>query len=85
MCCIFIYPTLLFSEDAGFVCGRSGALGVGGNGDDHFTCEARSLLYLCREGNVTRGLKADFEEFHNKSVSAGSCMALILVSGQDAC
>ena len=37
--------------------------------DTRFAGEIRSLLYLCKSANITKGFKEDFREFHDFSLS----------------
>ena len=53
--------------------------------DARFAGETRSLLYLCKSRNVTKGFKADFREFHDFSVKCGIPMASVLVNKRDSC
>ncbi len=53
--------------------------------DMWFAGETRSLLYLCKSGNVTKGFKADFREFHDFSINCSMPMASVLVSKRDSC
>ena len=53
--------------------------------DTWFAGEIRSLLYLCKSANITKGFKEDFREFHDFSLSCGIPMASILVSSRQLC
>ena len=61
----------------------AGANNDGMNGkqeDERFSGEARSLLYLSRNENLTRGIKESFYDFHDYSLNSGLPMASILAN-----
>ena len=53
--------------------------------DARFAGETRSLLYLCKSANVTKGFKEHFKEFHDFSLNCGLPMASILVTNREEC
>ncbi|CAB3997256.1 Hypothetical predicted protein [Paramuricea clavata] len=53
--------------------------------DQRFAHEVNSLLYICRNKNVTKGFKEQFSEFHDFTLQAGMPMATILATKREQC